>query len=72
MNCPSSSACSRAIASRVPAKRFLILVRKLQDCAWTKGAPWTLIFPDGRIADAGEVLEIGLKWRNEFRPELRE
>jgi len=49
-----------------------------QDCAWTQGATWTLIFPDGRVADAGEVLEIDppnrlvLKWRNEFRPELRE
>ena len=34
-------------------------------------------FSDGRIADAGEVLEIDpprrlvLKWRNEFRPELK-
>jgi uncharacterized protein YndB with AHSA1/START domain len=33
--------------------------------------------PDGRVADSGEVLEIEphrrlvLKWRNEFRPELK-
>jgi uncharacterized protein YndB with AHSA1/START domain len=49
-----------------------------QDCAWTVGSPWTLRFADGRVGDAGEVLEIDppkrlvLRWRNEFRPELRE
>jgi uncharacterized protein YndB with AHSA1/START domain len=43
---------------------------------WKAGSPWKLIFPDGRIADSGEILEfdpprrIVLKWRNEFRPEL--
>jgi len=48
-----------------------------QDCDWQKGAPWKLMFPDGRVADTGEVVEIEkpkrlvLKWRNEFRPELR-
>jgi uncharacterized protein YndB with AHSA1/START domain len=46
--------------------------------AWTAGASWALKFADGRIADAGEVLEIDpprrlvLRWRNEFRPELRD
>jgi uncharacterized protein YndB with AHSA1/START domain len=49
-----------------------------QDSAWTAGSSWKLTLPDGRIADAGEVLEIDppkrlvLKWRNEFRAELRE
>jgi uncharacterized protein YndB with AHSA1/START domain len=48
-----------------------------QESEWKPGAPWTMTFPDGRIADAGEVLEIDpprrlvLKWRNEFRPELK-
>lgn len=48
-----------------------------QDCAWTKGASWKLMIPDGRVGDAGEVLEIDkphrlvLSWRNEFMPELR-
>ena len=43
---------------------------------WKVGSPWQLIFPDGRIADTGEIVEfdrplrIVLKWRNEFRPEL--
>jgi uncharacterized protein YndB with AHSA1/START domain len=48
-----------------------------QDCAWTVGASWKLTFPDGRVADAGEVLEVDppkrlvLKWRHELDPELR-
>ena len=43
---------------------------------WQPGSAWRMVFPDGRIADTGEVLEadpprrIVLKWRNEFRPEL--
>jgi uncharacterized protein YndB with AHSA1/START domain len=49
-----------------------------QECSWEKGAPWTLKFQDGKIADAGEVLEadpprrLVLKWRNEFIPELKQ
>lgn len=44
---------------------------------WKAGAPWRLVFPDGRVADAGEIVEIDrprrlvLKWRNEFKPELK-
>lgn len=50
----------------------------VQDCAWKKGASWRLMIPDGRVGDAGEVLEIEpnrrlvLSWRNEFMPELKE
>ena len=49
-----------------------------QESAWKQGAPWKLMIPDGRVGDAGEILEIDpprrlvLKWRNEFQPELRE
>lgn len=49
-----------------------------QDCEWKQGSSWKMMFPDGRVADAGEVVEIDkpkrlvLKWRNEFRPELHE
>jgi uncharacterized protein YndB with AHSA1/START domain len=45
---------------------------------WKPGASWRMIVPDGRATDGGEVLEVDphrrlvLKWRNEFRPELRE
>jgi uncharacterized protein YndB with AHSA1/START domain len=44
---------------------------------WQAGSPWRLVFPDGRVADSGEVLEsdppkrLVLKWRNEFKPELK-
>jgi uncharacterized protein YndB with AHSA1/START domain len=48
-----------------------------QESDWQAGSSWTLIHPDGRVADTGEILEIDppkrlvLKWRNEFRPELK-
>ena len=48
-----------------------------QECDWKKGAEWKMLFEDGRVADAGEVLEIDppkrvvFKWRNEFKPELK-
>jgi uncharacterized protein YndB with AHSA1/START domain len=29
-----------------------------QDCEWKAGAPWRMMIPDGRVADAGEVVEI--------------
>jgi len=48
-----------------------------QESAWKAGASWRLVFPDGRVADTGEIVEVDpprrfvLKWRNEFRPELK-
>jgi uncharacterized protein YndB with AHSA1/START domain len=44
---------------------------------WRAGSPWLLRFPDGRIADEGEIVEsepgkrLVLRWRNVFRPELQ-
>ncbi|MBV8451329.1 MAG: SRPBCC family protein [Deltaproteobacteria bacterium] len=44
---------------------------------WKSGSAWQMLFPDGRVADTGEVIEIDpprrlvLKWRNDFRPELK-
>lgn len=44
---------------------------------WKVGGSWKLIFPDGRVADAGEIVafeparRLGIRWRNEFRPELK-
>lgn len=44
---------------------------------WTKGGPWRAMIPDGRVADAGEILDIEpnrrlvLSWRNEFLPDLK-
>jgi uncharacterized protein YndB with AHSA1/START domain len=48
-----------------------------QDCDFKAGSPWRLVFSDGRVADAGKVLEadpprrLVLQWQNEFRPELK-
>jgi uncharacterized protein YndB with AHSA1/START domain len=47
------------------------------ECEWKKGELWQLMFADGRVADTGVVLEIEppkrlvLRWRNEFRPEIK-
>jgi len=44
---------------------------------WKPGSSWQLVFPDGQVADTGEVIEIDkprrlvLKWRNDFKPELK-
>jgi uncharacterized protein YndB with AHSA1/START domain len=44
----------------------------VQDCEWKVGASWKLMIPDGRVGDAGEVLEIDpprrlvLSWQNQF------
>lgn len=44
---------------------------------WKPGSPWRLVFSDGRTADAGGILEVEplkrlvIKWRNEFKPELK-
>ncbi len=47
------------------------------ECAWKKGASWRMAFSDGRLADAGEILEIDpprrliIRWQNEWNPELK-
>lgn len=44
---------------------------------WTPGSSWQMVFPDGLVADTGEIIEFDkpkrlvLKWRNEFKPELK-
>ncbi|MBI3676064.1 MAG: SRPBCC family protein [Proteobacteria bacterium] len=49
-----------------------------QESDWKKGSSWKMVYPDGRVTDAGEVVEIDppnrlvLKWRHELRPELKE
>jgi len=48
-----------------------------QESDWLPGSAWKLVFPDGRIADAGEIVEadrprrLVIKWRNEFKPEMQ-
>jgi uncharacterized protein YndB with AHSA1/START domain len=47
-----------------------------QDCAWTTGATWRMMTPDGRIADSGEVLlydpprRFTVSWRHELHAEM--
>jgi uncharacterized protein YndB with AHSA1/START domain len=48
-----------------------------QQTDWKAGSPWSLVFPDGRIADSGELVEVDpprrlvIRWRNEFKPEMK-
>jgi uncharacterized protein YndB with AHSA1/START domain len=43
---------------------------------WKTGSAWKLVFPDGRIADIGEIVEadpprrLAIKWHNQWKPEL--
>ena len=43
---------------------------------WKAGSPWKLVFPDGRVADSGEIVaadpprRLVIKWRNQWKPEL--
>jgi uncharacterized protein YndB with AHSA1/START domain len=44
---------------------------------WKVGGSWKLVFPDGRVADSGEIVEfepprrLGIRWRNEWMPEMK-
>jgi uncharacterized protein YndB with AHSA1/START domain len=44
---------------------------------WKPGSPWKLAFADGRLADAGEIVEVDpprrlvIKWRNEWKAEMK-
>jgi uncharacterized protein YndB with AHSA1/START domain len=45
---------------------------------WKVGGAWKLAFPDGRLADSGEIVacepgrKLAIRWRNEWSAELRE
>ncbi len=47
------------------------------EAEWKIGGAWKLVFPDGRLADSGEIVafepdrRLGIKWRNEWSPELK-
>jgi uncharacterized protein YndB with AHSA1/START domain len=65
----------QALTSREFTEQYWMGVHHETD--WRAGSPWKLVFADGRVADAGEVAEIEpekrlvLRWRNEFKPELK-
>ena len=48
-----------------------------QESEWKPGSSWTMRMPEIGVTDAGEILEaepprkMVIKWRNEFRPELK-
>ena len=43
---------------------------------WKLGAPWRIVYPDGRITDEGEIAEfdpprrLALRWRHRMQPEV--
>jgi uncharacterized protein YndB with AHSA1/START domain len=48
-----------------------------QESSWKAGAEWKMFMPQHGLTDSGEILEcdppnrVVIKWRNEFRPELK-
>ena len=44
---------------------------------WTAGSSWKLVYPDGRITDAGEIVDavpprrLVICWRHQDKPDLR-
>jgi uncharacterized protein YndB with AHSA1/START domain len=44
---------------------------------WKAGSEWTMKYDDGRVMDAGEIVEadaprrLVIKWRNEWKPEFK-
>ena len=49
-----------------------------QESDWTPGSSWRAMIPDGRVADAGEIIEVDrprrlvLTWQNQFVPGMKE
>jgi len=44
---------------------------------WTPGSSWKMVYPDGSITDAGEIVEaepprrLVIRWQNQLKPELK-
>ena len=44
---------------------------------WTAGSSWKMMYPDGRITDAGEIVEaepsrrLVIRWQHQNKPELK-
>lgn len=59
-----------------PAFTRKFWVGTVQESDWKVGSTWKMKAPDGRVADAGEVLEIAyprrlvLSWQNHLFPEM--
>jgi uncharacterized protein YndB with AHSA1/START domain len=65
----------RAFTEPETTKKFWMGMHIQTD--WKTGAPWKLLFDDGDLADAGEILEftpprkLVLRWTNEWKPEMK-
>jgi uncharacterized protein YndB with AHSA1/START domain len=63
-----------ALTNRASTERYWFGMH--HECDWQAGSPWSLRFPDGRVADSGTIIEsdepnrLVIRWRNMFRPEL--
>jgi uncharacterized protein YndB with AHSA1/START domain len=59
-----------------PEQTPLFWFGTLQECDWKPGSDWKLKFTDGRVADAGKVLEVDpprrlkLEWRHQLDPQM--
>ena len=57
------------------ATRYWLGIRP--EAEWKKGGAWKISFPDGRIADSGEIAEfepakrLAIRWRNEWNPDMK-
>jgi uncharacterized protein YndB with AHSA1/START domain len=64
-----------ALTSSEFAEKYWRGARPVSD--WRVGAAWKLVFPDGRVADTGEITvfdpprRLALRWTNEFMPECK-
>ena len=44
---------------------------------WTSGSSWKMFYPDGRLTDAGEIVEsepprrLVIRWQHQLKPELK-
>ena len=47
------------------------------ESAWTPGSSWKMLYPDGTITDAGEIVEaeppqrLVIRWQHQNKPELK-
>ena len=47
------------------------------ESAWTPGSSWKMVYPDGSITDAGEIVEaepprrLVIRWQHQNKPELK-
>ena len=47
------------------------------DSQWTQGSSWKMVYPDGTVTDAGEIVEsapprrLVIRWQHQKRPELK-